>query len=400
MNTPYILFVESDGDVLQHAMPLLNSVLDDCEIILTASAQTALEVMSQRECCVVVASFGANLVEYERFLDKVQQLDPAVVRYAFVPESADQEESLSIYHASQCFSTQIPPEEIAAAIKRGKNVWRRCREIPGLPQLLAQLNTLPTPPTLYFDIREEMNSSDCDIKHISRLLSQDPALCARLLKLANSGFYALPRTVSDVNEAVMYLGTNALASLVLATHVFSYMPVPGINLEALWRHSLATSVLARQICQQLGADRCDIKAAEVAGLLHDMGQLILLSNMPERYFPLLRQSGGDEFALLTLEQEAFGVGHPELCGHILALWNLPENIVEAVASHHDSRDFSTATSSVVSKAVWIAEWLAQEGSAQDHVTTQERKMPCIAQCTQAQIDEWRASCSHLLAHDI
>ena len=401
MSLPCILFVEPEAAVLQGLMRQVNDVLEECQIVLSMNYEAALEVLSQRVCSVVIASCGTRVTEGEAFLSKVQARHPAVVRYAFLPgDDEEGQRCLSLAHASQCFTVNCPPGELATAIQCGLDIWRRCHGKPELQKLLMQLDNIPTPPTLYFDLREEMQSRDCDNARISGLLSRDPALCARVLKLANSCFYALPRTVSDVNEALMYLGTDVLLSLVLATHVFNHMPVPGISLDALWHHSLASSLLSRQICSQLGADPQQVNAAATAGLLHDMGQLILLSNMPERYYPLVHRSGGDESLLLKLEQEEIGVGHPELCAHVLALWSLPEMIVDAVASHHLPMAFTSAGCSPVSSAVGIAEWLMQESFSRENTTGEAWEMPCMPHCTQAQIDEWKASCSKLLANDL
>ena len=399
MSERHILFVETHGKMLQGLMRTLSSVDDDWKIVLSTDADAALEMLSQRRFSILVGGFGDNFSECENFLGKVQQSAPAVIRFALLSQPGGHCASSPEY-AHQCFSDKCPADEIAAAIQRGLTVWDRCTKNPALTDLLAHIHNIPTPPTLYFEIREEMNSANCDARSISKTLAHDPALCAKLLKVANSGFYAMPRTVSDVHEAVTFLGTDTIASLVLATHVFSRMPVPGLNLDALWKHSLTSSALCREIVMQQGGDRLTINTAGVAGLLHDIGQLIFLSNMPDRFHPMLRSSDGDEEKLLQMEQETFGVGHPELSSYLLALWSLPEAVVRAVASHHDVAGCSSEPRCLITNAVFMAEWFLQKYSVLEQPSEEGREQEYPPECLNGQIDDWREMCEQLLSKSI
>lgn len=172
----------------------------------------------------------------------------------------------------------------------------------------------------------------------------------------------MPRTITDINEAVVYLGTDTITSLVLAAHMFDRMPMPGINLDAMWQHSLMVAALARHIAGEQGGDRLTVNTAGVAGLLHDIGQLTLLSNVPERYQSMLQQAGGDEGLLLELEHGEFGVGHAEVGSYVLGLWSLPDAVVEAVAQHHSLPADSGQSAVLVARSVFMAEWLLREFS--------------------------------------
>jgi len=398
MSARNILFVEAGGNVLQGLMRTLSGFSDDWNIVLSTDANAALEMLTQRRFSIVVAGFGDNTKECERFLAEVQRHAPVAIRFALLSKSHSKCLTASLQYAYQCFSDECPAEEIAAAIQRGLSVWDRCQEKPALNGLLAQIHNIPTPPTLYFEVREEMNSANCNARGIAGVLSRDPALCAKLLKIANSGFYAMPRTVSDVYEAVTFLGTETISSLVLATHVFNSMPIPGINLDALWKHSLAASAMAREIVVQQGGNRLTTNTAGVAGLLHDIGQLIFLSNMPERYQPMLCSSGGNEEKLLQMEQEAFGVGHPELSSYLLGLWSLPEAVVRAVGSHHNPSDCARKPLCVIRSSVFMAEWFLQQFSVQEELGQEDQQYP--ADCLPGQIENWRETCAQLMAKSI
>lgn len=400
MGGQHILFVETSGDTLKGLMRNLSSEHSDWEIVLMADADAALEMLQQRRFSIVITSFGDRNTACEEFLHGVQQRLPDGIRFALLPRPDTQDSGASLEHAYQCFSDQCPADEIAAAIQRGIKVWERSSSNPALTQLLSQINDIPTPPLLYFEIREEVNSPNSDAHSISDILSRDPAVCTRLLRVANSGFYALPRTISNVYEAVTILGTDTVVSLVLAIHVFRRLPIPGINLDALWKHSLTASILCQEIARKKGGNRLAVNTAGVAGLLHDIGQLIFLSNMPERFHPLLRSSGGIEDRLLQLEQESFGLGHPELGAHLLALWSLPDVVVEAVARHHEQTWDNDVSPDIVTCSVITAEWVMQQFSDHGDSVTQWQKDHSIIKHTSEELETWRLLCVDLLAKTI
>jgi len=395
MNTRQILFTETDGEALQRLMPELAGTHDDWEIVLAGNASAALELLSQRDFATVIASFGNDRENCEHFLQAVQQRAPAAVRYALLPEQAASNGADFPESAYQCFPGDCPPAELEAAIQRGLGVWRQCRQTPGLVALLANLHKIPTPPTLYFEIREELNSQDSNARSIAKIIGHDPALAAKILKVANSGFYALPRSITAIHEAISFMGTDTVTSLVLASHVFDRMPVPGLNLDAMWQHSLMVAALARHIATEEGGDRLTVNTAGVAGLLHDIGQLTLLSNVPELYQSMLRQAGGNENILLELEREQFGVGHPELGSYVLGLWSLPDAVVEAVALHHDCSGDNGQPASTTNSAVFSAEWVLQEFPTHDQ-SGQRKQHDSPINASPDRIEGWREICAGLM----
>lgn len=397
----HILFVETEGDTLQALMRTFAGSHDDWHIVRIAEADAALEILSQRAFCVVMASFGAKSGDCEHFLQQVQSHAPAVIRFALLPDSVGADGFAGLESAFQCFPAHCPSSEIAVAISRGIDVWRQCRKNVRLSGLLSSLRTIPTPPRLYFEIREALNAPDCDARSVASIIGRDPSVSARLLKVANSGFYAVPRSVTDLRDAITFLGTDTVLTLVLACHVFTRLPVPGVNLDALWKHSLTVSAMAQQIAIQEGGDRLTVNTAGVAGLLHDIGELILLANLPDIYYPMIRNLAGDEDALLAMELEHFGVTHAQLGAYVLSLWSLPDAVVEAVALHHDCSRHAGDTASLMNKAVFAAErFLQEESSAYDDSGANNRELECVLGSSHEKIQHWREACLQLLTKTI
>jgi putative nucleotidyltransferase with HDIG domain len=395
MKAQQILFTETEGQALRRLMPALADARHDWEIVLVADTDAALELLSQRTVAIVIASFGTDHAGCERFLQEVQQRTPAAIRYALLPPQQQSHCTNFPETAHQCFPAQCTPAELGASIQRGLDVWQQASENPALANLLSDLNRIPTPPALYFEIREALSSQDSDAATIAEIIARDPAISAKILKVANSGFYALPRSVTDIHEAIIFMGTDTVSSLVLATHVFNRMPAPGINLDAMWEHNLMVTALARHIAAEEGGDRLTVNTAGVAGLLHDIGQLTLLSNIPEIYQSILRRAGDDESALLEMEREQFGVGHPELGSYILRLWSLPDAVTRAVELHHEWSGEDEHSTSLVTKAIYTAEWLLKEFSVCDQADQQsEHEYPF--EILPGRIEDWRGLCEQLM----
>ena len=277
---------------------------------------------------------------------------PNLIRLLVLPE--DQGHVTNIQGAHQVLPCREDIAYLDPVIDAALAVSAQIAGNERLARLVSRLQKVPSPPMLYFDLRDALESAQGDLEQIAEITSRDPGLTAQVLKIANSGFYALPRSVSDLSDAIRLLGTDTLLSLVLAAHVFAGMPPPGMRLDVLWQHSAHVSALARQIAEMDGAKRNDQGMCTVAGLLHDIGLLVLLENDSSTYQPLWNQTGGDEGELAELERKTYGITHGELGGLVLKLWTLPAPIVEAVNFSHR---WDAPVNTPVAQAVMTAEWL-------------------------------------------
>jgi HD-like signal output (HDOD) protein len=173
---------------------------------------------------------------------------------------------------------------------------------------------------------------------VANIISMDPSMSARLLKLVNSAYFGLAKPVADVARAGALLGLDRIMALVLGQGIFSGGEVPqvrGFSLEALWSHSLATATAARRIAIEEDLDKEEIAAAFLAGMLHDIGKLVLAMGMPAEYARVLELASGrpgSERDIETLELQA---AHTDVGAYLVGLWGLPNTIAEAIAFHED-----------------------------------------------------------------
>ena len=173
---------------------------------------------------------------------------------------------------------------------------------------------------------------------MANVIAKDPAMTAKILQLSNSAFFGLRRRISDPRDAVLYLGLDTLKALALSVKVFSQFtvrPLSRFSIEDLGKHTILTGILARKIAIAEGLSKTGrVEDSFMAGLLHDIGKLVLVSAAPEKYEQAMRFAEANGVDRRDAEQKIFGTTHSEIGTYLLWLWGLPDSVVEAVAYHH------------------------------------------------------------------
>ena len=200
------------------------------------------------------------------------------------------------------------------------------------------------------------------MERVAEIVARDIGMTTKILQLVNSAFFGLPRGISNAQEAVMYLGLTTVRALVLSIQVFSQFtrsPLPGFSIDALAQHCWMTGSFARRIAQgEHSAAKIDDQCF-LAGLLHDVGQLILACGLPADYARVLEESSLGKRSASEAEQEYFGATHAELGAYLLGIWGLPNPVIEAVALHHRVEEVGFEKFSPV-VAVHAADLIAHE----------------------------------------
>lgn len=204
--------------------------------------------------------------------------------------------------------------------------------------LVAGVGTLLSLPTVCERLAEVVNDPLCSYRDVARIIGEDPGLTARLLHLANSGFYGFPTKIDTITRAVTIIGTHQLRDLALATRVVDLFDVAGdhaLSLDAFWRHSVACGVAARILatCRR----EVNVEHYFIAGLLHDVGRLVMVTELPERFHALIAESAAEGELLYKVERRRLGFDHADVGAALLRYWNLPESLAIAVGAHHRPR---------------------------------------------------------------
>jgi putative nucleotidyltransferase with HDIG domain len=233
---------------------------------------------------------------------------------------------------------------------------------PAIKRILPLIRKLPATPRLYVQVIEELRSPNSSLDTVAHLIRQDPVMSAKMLQLVNSAFFASAREVTDMLDAAMILGSERIKSLVLLAGVFSqYNEAEGISpsIHALLAHSIRVGIYARAIALGETKNAELAEAAFTAGVLHDIGKIVLAGNMPERYLEVRALRASKEISSQAAELEVFGATHAQVGACLLAAWGLPLAILEALAWHHEPERSSDKTFSLLA-AVHAANAFAHE----------------------------------------
>ncbi|SEP80430.1 HDIG domain-containing protein [Ectothiorhodospira magna] len=198
--------------------------------------------------------------------------------------------------------------------------------------LNPELGTLPS---VFHRVESAVNDPSSSFDAISRAIESDTTLTAKLLRIANSSLYNFPTRITSIDRAISVIGTQQLRDQVLAATVirhFSHLPVAGVDMESFWRHSIATALLSRSLA---GMRReSNVERFYVAGLLHDIGRLLMFMHLPQKSTQILASRDQAQCLLHQAEQDILGTNHAQVGGDLLRAWCLPPVFESAVRYHH------------------------------------------------------------------
>lgn len=210
-------------------------------------------------------------------------------------------------------------------------------------ELKKFVSDLPTLPVVFQELFGRMQDPDTQVSELADVISKDPSLTVKILKLVNSAFYGRPSRISTISRAVIIMGFQAVRSAALAVSVFERFKglesgARAFSLEEFWRHSIGASCVAKQMSMVLG--RCEPEDAFVAALLHDVGKLVMLQHFPEDVDDLTRAANEQQLTWRGCEEVLFPINHATIGRALFRAWDFPEGVVEAVACHHEPENAS------------------------------------------------------------
>ncbi|HDP70453.1 MAG TPA: HDOD domain-containing protein [Actinobacteria bacterium] len=214
---------------------------------------------------------------------------------------------------------------------------RKKRKEALIKKILADIDDIPPFSQIATKALKLINDPKSSAIDIGKVISHDQALTAKVLRMANSAYYGFPRKVATVGEAIVILGYDTLKSVVFALSMrgFYDRPAKGYALQKgeLWRHAVACALTARLIGNYI--NYYDSEEPFVAGLLHDVGKLVLSDYVKEEYEKITDALTSQNSTFLDAERAVLGFEHQEIGMKISEKWNLPEKIVEAIGFHHN-----------------------------------------------------------------
>lgn len=213
---------------------------------------------------------------------------------------------------------------------------------------------LPTFPAIALRIIEAVKTDDASMAELTKIVSSDPALVARVLKISNSSFYSLPQKVDSIQKALTILGTETLKNIALSFVIVNWMKSghgESFNYETFWKRAVTSAVAADLISAAINQHSDDIF---ITALLQDIGIIILYLSMPEEYLRVLDEKRVTALPVVEVEKKIFGYDHQEVGTRILEKWGLPEAIYEPIAFHHNIKN-SPESYSTKTQVLWLSD---------------------------------------------
>ncbi|MDX8403026.1 MAG: HDOD domain-containing protein [Mariprofundaceae bacterium] len=211
-------------------------------------------------------------------------------------------------------------------------------------RLMAMVDEMPPFPKSIHRVIELTNDLNCAPKDLVQVIEHDPVITMKLLKLVNSAYYALNKSVSSVRHAVVYLGLNTVKNLALSIATVTALPrknCRGFNTNHFLLHSMTTASISQRLAKEY-LKRTDSTELFVGGLLHDFGKVVFVQSMPEEFSRAITMASDENITLHDAEMEVIGANHTEVGAMLSEKWQLPSNLATGIRNHHTPDIFDAA----------------------------------------------------------
>ena len=394
-----LLFVDDEPFVRDGIRRLLGRRRPDWELAFADGGNMALEQMDQQSFDIVVSDMRMPGMDGSELLAQVRERDPGVVRIILSGQSDREAAMRAAKVAHQFLAKPFDAPFLEATLERLLGL-RQLMSNSTLQDLVGGLNSLPSAPRIYTELVDLLAKQETSLEEVAQILEQDPAMCAKVLQMVRSAFFGAQVDTVSIHDAVARLGFNVIKSLALTAGVFAAFKqedvIPGFSASAEQQHALA---VARASARILGSGPAADEAF-MAGMLHDVGKLVLASRLPEVMTSVIEQSRAESRPMVSVEREKLDATHAEIGGYLLGIWGLPSAVVSAVACHHTPQHLSNPELDAVT-AVHVADALVREQDAESnglHSSEIEEEYLRVVGAAD-RLPEWRESIEEMLNCD-
>ncbi|WP_428624165.1 HDOD domain-containing protein [Sedimenticola sp.] len=399
-----ILFVDDEQHLLDGLRRSLRSQRNAWEMVFAPSGEEAARLAAESRFDVVVTDMRMPGMNGAELLARLSENFPDMIRLVLSGHSDEALILKAVPYAHQFLSKPCDAEVIIQVINRSLKL-RALVNDSQMQSLVSQIRSLPTLPALYIELTELLRADRVSVQKVGEVIGQDPAMVSKILQMVNSAFFGIGHHISNPVQAATMLGTETLRGLVLSAGIFMQfdtqsLNIGGFTLESLHRHSLLVSRLAKAIAESMGESKEVVEDCLLAGLLHDIGKLILVQSLPNEYQQFFNKVNDCKCELIEAERAVFHVDHGRIGAYLLGLWALADNMVEAVAFHHDPQQAEHDGFSPL-LAVHVADALASNDSTDSAVIPAGLDMAYLeASGVSDRLDQWRELYSGLTAETV
>ena len=331
-----ILFIDDDPFILQAIKRLLMFSGEDWEPEFAATGDEALRLCGERRFDVVVSDLQMPGMDGAELLTRISETYPDIIRIILSGQSDAENLYRVIGPAHQYLAKPCDLRVLEASLIRACKLKQRMNKVAEISRVVTCIQSLPPLPTHVAKVMSLLASPTSSVEEIGEVIARDAAMSSRVLQLVNSAFFGSPTPITHIPKAVSFLGMDRLRPLVLSAGIFSSVNSQRIDQQKLGRIlnvGSATGVLASQIARYETDNPEIADQSMAAGLLKDVGLIILLSHFPNQLNETLALCRDEDVSLAEAESQILGANHGEIGAYLLSLWGLPCRVVEAVAFH-------------------------------------------------------------------
>ena len=397
-----ILFVDDEPAITQALKRMLHSMRREWDMHFVLSGKDALCYMEDNPVDVIISDMRMPEMNGAELLDEVIKRYPNVIRI-ILSGQADQEAILKTIKPAHQFLTKPCDAETLRQTIKHTLALRSNLGNPALQDLVSKIESLPSLPSCYHEIMQILQKEEGSLKEVAEIIQNDVSMSMEILKYVNSSFFGLYKEVTSIRQAVSLLGINTIQTLVLSINVFSQFDKSkhyAIDIPELWEHSLLTGLLSKAIIADLGMDRNLQEDAFTLGLLHDIGILILATQIPEKYNEVYEEAKRSNLVLSEAEYQIFDTSHAEVAAYLIGLWGLSSNLITAISTHHFTKlipNELTVLSIVMRSADVFSQELMQKNQG---LRLEEFQPPLINNKTfSSNRERWEKLCTEIYRRD-
>ncbi|MDM4014382.1 response regulator [Roseiconus lacunae] len=383
-----VLLVDDEAQVLRGVARTIECEAEEWEVHSANSAAEALECLDSEKIDVIVTDMSMPQMDGAELLEIVEIRFPNVLRIVLSGQ-ADRDSVLrAIKPMHQYLSKPCDPDVLLAAIRRAE-IYKDTITSSEVLDAVGRANCLPTLPSIVAEINQEIDSDHGTIATIASVVSRDPVLSAKILQIANSAIFSVRQPILDVEHGLSLLGVEMVRSLAISLAVFSTENRATLQTATqLFEHSVDVANIARTIASVEEVDSTTLNTVLSAGLLHDIGKMILFNAFSDRYTSLISRSERGLHQAVDLEKEEFGCSHPGIGAYLLERWGVPKELTDAVAAHHSLGICSRAE--IATQIVYAANWIATHPDGATPIDVEEIQSPMSKKLTKflCQLKRW------------
>ena len=380
---------------------MLRSMRKEFDLQFAESGKEALELMETTEFDVVVSDMRMPGMDGAQLLTEIQGRYPYSIRIMLTGQANEESIMQTVGVVHQFLAKPCEPDHLKAVLLRASSLHELISHA-SLKKIVSRLGTLPSVPEVYEKLRKAMTDPEVSVADVAAIIEEDMAMSAKVLQLVNSAFFGLFQKVESPARAVNLLGLETVKNLVLGVGAFSEINASSniFSVKKLWSHSMAVGTLAKKIALNESDDKELIDNSFIAGLLHDIGKLVLLAQLLEKYEQAVLLAGEQEIQLRMAEKEIFDTVHGDIGAYLMGLWGMPGPVVEAIGFHHRIDNYPDSGFSPAI-AVHVANVFYHENRPSEIIGA-----PHIMDTVHLQnmglgdkIDQWRELCTEFFEQD-